>query len=160
MPYNALPGGCSADGRYIAGDVLPSIGLETAVLWRDGVAISLPPLIAGRGAGAGAVTDDGNMVLGGCSAPGGVIIPTIWINQSPIRISDFYSQNGVPVTQGWTIRTAGGVSGDGRIFTGTAIGPDGFTQLVYVATIPQPGPLALVGLTGSALAFRRRRGVR
>jgi hypothetical protein len=107
------------------------------------------------------VSDDGRLIVGTTTIANNVFVPTIWINgQQPTSLADFFNANGVPIPSGWTLRFGQGISGNGQTVVGTATGPDGFTNLTFVATIPQPGPLVLAGVMGSALAFRRRRGVR
>jgi uncharacterized membrane protein len=159
-PYSARPWGCSADGRFIAGNCVPDFGLNSAAIWADGVAARLPDFQADFGIRASSVTDDGRLIVGDSSRfENSTAI--LWIDrQSPILLRDYLQQRGVIVPNDWTLMTCDGVSGDGRTFAGRAQGPNGITELTFVATIPQPGPLVLAGVTGSALAFRRRRGVR
>jgi uncharacterized membrane protein len=149
--------GIDNHGR-IVGELLDTAGAPHAVLWRDGVAMVLPPLLAGGSGAALAINDDG--VLGGSAAnvmsPGSA---TVWM----------------PAGGSWTPVDLG-VGGAGYLFANvlavggltTAVGfvDDGFVTQPAAWSLPAttPGfvPLPLppwaiggeaTGVLGASLVF-------
>ena len=54
---------------------------------------------------------------------------------------------------GWTLKRAFGISDDGLTIAGDGLNPDGNIE-AWVATIPEPATVLLVGLSG--LVLRRK----
>ena len=58
---------------------------------------------------------------------------------------------------GWQLIAASAITPDGRTIVGTGFNSDG-NQEAWIATIPEPGSLVLLGLGGLALGRRKRSG--
>jgi uncharacterized membrane protein len=147
--------GISADGSTIVGHsgiVNDSTEAYEAFLWtRAGGMQGLGFLPGGDSASSNAlhVSGDGSIVLGlsSSNAPLGRE-PFIWDSANGMRslqqvlVNDY----GLDLT-GWTLSVPRGISADGRTIVGDGINPLGQGE-AWIATIPEPSSLALVGLGG------------
>jgi len=80
----------------------------------------------------------------------------IWDSTNGMRIlKDVLVDCGLDLT-GWTLTEAWDVSNDGPTIVGRGYNPQGIGE-AWVATLPEPATLALVGLGLAALLVRRRR---
>jgi len=55
----------------------------------------------------------------------------------------------------WTLKRAYGISDDGLTIVGYGINPDGYTE-GWIATVPEPATLLILGLGGLSLRKRGR----
>lgn len=107
--------------------------------------------------GAGAVNDDGSVIVGGVSNSLSQIAPAVWTpSGGPQLLADYLTGNGFPLPPGVLLATCASVSADGLSFAGEAYA-DGHNQ-GYVVTIPTP-PTVLMLLPGLGwwTHVRRRR---
>jgi len=70
-------------------------------------------------------------------------------NLGDVLVNDY----GLDLT-GWTLRSTTGISDDGLTFVGSGLNPSGYRE-GWVATIPEPGTVLLLGL--GAVVLRRKR---
>jgi len=103
---------------------------------------------------AEATTADGSIVVGfGFTDVGQEA--SYWTEPTGmIRMTDVLDQAGLDLA-GWTLTNVYGVTPDGLTFVGSGTNPDGLTE-GWVATIPEPASLSLLGFAGAALLRRRR----
>jgi uncharacterized protein (TIGR03382 family) len=146
--------GVSADGSYIVGiRVVP--GGDFPTLWHNNVPLDLGVPAGVFGVNPLAVSDDGRVVVG-TYAPEGGTIASVWTAATGfVSLRDYLTVNGVTIPAGMWLLTCTGVSADGKTFVGRTGGPAGIVE-GYVATIPAPSVLPLVGLSLLALTRRRR----
>jgi probable HAF family extracellular repeat protein len=158
-----LPGGTfgssahdiSDDGASVVGSSRSALGSE-AFLWTEaGGMIGLGDLPGGSYRSiANAVSADGSVVVGSSSGLGDSSA-FIWDAERGMRtVAEVLAANGVDLA-GWRLTGANDISADGRTITGLGINPSGFDQ-GWVAVIPEPGTIWLLGLGLVALARRRR----
>lgn len=106
-----------------------------------------------------AVNFDGSLI-GGWVALGGDPVATIWErgldgSYAEYTAAEYLSSRGVIGMDGWQLGGVSGISDDGTMIAGWGINPIGQSD-GWVAMVPAPGPLALLGI-GGVLAARRRR---
>ncbi len=164
-----LPGGnfdswataVSSDGQVIVGagssaaSFASSEWAKEALLWTsDGSMVGLGDLPGGYfDSTAAAVSSDGSAVVGWSSTDEG---PEAFIWDS---IHGMRNLKGVLVNQcglnltGWMLRDATGISADGLTIVGVGSSPNGDTE-AWIATIPEPATILLLGLGG--LVLRKR----
>jgi probable HAF family extracellular repeat protein len=103
------------------------------------------------------VSDDGSIVVGvgTTAAPGDRAF--IWDAAHGMRDLRTFLVNDVGLDlTGWTLMRATGISSDGLTIAGTGANPNG--QLDgWIAVVPEPSSMALLGLGGVALLRRRAR---
>jgi len=160
-----LPGGgfhsaakaVSADGSVVVGYGNSASGREAAFRWTVlGGMQGLGDLPGGElRSVAEDVSGDGSVVVGyGSSASGTEAF--IWDaangmqNLKDVLVNDY----SLDLT-GWTLIYARGISDDGLTIVGYGINPDGYTE-GWVATVPEPATICLLGL-GSLAMLRRRK---
>lgn len=149
----ALARGVNFDGTIIVGGSGP--GAATGTMWINGVPQALANSVPNSSFTAYGVSDDGSVVCGTINAGIGGEFAGVWTPATGIvLLSEYLVANGVVVPSGVTLRNSTGVSSDGRSFVGDASFSPGFQA--YVATVPGPGTLALMGV-GWLFAARRRR---
>lgn len=141
----------SADGSVVAG----SADYSRAFLWSNGIYMDLPfDEAVYRSSYVGEMNDDATVLVGSLSLLGVTparSVAAIWIeSQGWVVAHDYFASFGIAMPEGRTIEYLTEVSSDGQTFLGSFDNGQHF-----VATIPAPSSLALLGL--AALASRRRR---
>ena len=163
-----LPGGffssnafaVSADGSVVVGVSPSSSGIEAFRWTESGGMVGLGDLPGGIfHSDASGVSADGSVVVGrSYSSSGNQAF--VWDETNGMRaLMQILEDQGVDMT-GWNLELASGISADGLTIVGTGTNPLGFTE-AWIATIPEPGTVLLVGigLAGmSAVSQRHRRG--
>jgi uncharacterized membrane protein len=161
---NAVPdapwgtGASYADAINHAGNIIAGVsgvGLRPTK-WIDGVPTELTPSYPNSSFTPYGLSDDGSVVAGYVQNSVGPSFAGVWTPATGIvRLSDYLTANGVVIPAGLTLGQCHAVSADGKTFGGTIDnGPFGIQG--YVATVPAPGALSLLGFAG-LLAARRRR---
>jgi probable HAF family extracellular repeat protein len=157
----------SADGSVVVGSsstVFSSMPLAEAFRRTSGSGMQglgqLPGLPAGliADSGASAISGDGSIVVGISSSSSALGHESfIWDAAHGMRslqqvlVHDF----GLDLTS-WTLSVPRGISADGRTIVGDGINPLGQGE-AWIATIPEPSSLVLVGLGCAFLFLLRRR---
>ena len=148
--------GVSGDGSFVVGvsDNLQRNG--EAFLWSsESGAIGLASLLGEEGGSvAYDVSIDGSIVVGkSASASGGEAF--IWDAENGMRsLRDVLVNDcGLDLTD-WILRDAMGISDDGLTIFGNGINPNGDKE-GWIATIPEPASILLVGLGGIILRKKR-----
>ncbi len=159
-----LPGGSwseayrvSADGSVIVGWSDSDSGRE-AFRWRNGNMEGLGDLSGGDFySWARDVSADGSIVVGmGKTGTGGSGYEAfIWDEDNGMQSLQFVFEDeyGLDLT-GWTLQEARGISDDSLTIVGYGINPDGYTE-AWIATIPEPATLLLLGFGGLILSRKR-----
>jgi probable HAF family extracellular repeat protein len=148
----------SADGRFVVGDALATLSTYRAIRWTtDGGMLDLGTLSGYRVARAFGVSDDGRTVAGNLSSSS--TLPStafVWTEGLGMELmSVFLARNGVVMPNGVIITQCNAVSGDGLTFAGVAFRSDLGSQ-GFVATIPGPSVLMVLGLRLLTVTRRRR----
>ncbi len=109
---------------------------------------------------ANALSGDGSVVGGSIALVPGEEQAVVWVRDingdyAEFAFADYLGSFGVTGFGGWTLGSVTGVSDDGLSFCGWGINPLGQTE-GWAATVPTPGGLAVVGLSGLVMALRRR----
>jgi len=140
--------GVSADGSVVVGYGTSELGRE-AVRWTQILGIQS----LGSGV-AFAVSKDGSVIVGQGNFASGYAA-FIWDETNGMRnVKDVLENDyGVDLT-GWTLFRARGVSADGLTIAGEGVNPDGYVE-GWVATVPEPCTLLLLGLGGVMLSTKR-----
>jgi probable HAF family extracellular repeat protein len=147
----------SADGSVVVGYAESTSGHE-AFRWEGGVMTGLGnPSHGGIGgiwSEAYGVSADGSVVVGKASSALGHEA-FIWDVENGNRsLKDVLVRDyGLDLT-GWTLFSARDISDDGLTFVGFGTNPAGYTE-GWVATIPEPATIFLLGL--GAVVLRKRR---
>ena len=107
-----------------------------------------------------ALSGDGSIVGGSIVLVPGEEQAVVWVRDingdyEEFAFADYLGSFGVTGFGGWTLGSVTGVSDDGLSFSGWGINPFGQTE-GWAATVPAPGGLAVVGLSGLVMALRRR----
>lgn len=155
----------SADGSTVVGWAYGSDGDEQAFRWTAAGGMQLLGHLPGFPEGPGSantnqpngVTADGSVIVGieWFSAASGV--PFIWDEAHGMRDLEtvLTSEYGLDLA-GWRLRSADGITPDGRVIIGTGSHPQFGDGVAWRASLPEPSAaVALVGLC--CLALRRRR---
>ncbi len=140
--------GVNANGTIVAG----SSG-SNAVIWVNGVVQNIGMLSGATNAIAYTLSDDGSLV-GGYSFFGHDATATLWSQAlGTVDLNTYLPTIGVDLT-GWELDYTRDISADGTTIIGDGLFNGELRS--WVVTIPSPGPVALLGLSG-LLAARRRR---
>jgi uncharacterized membrane protein len=147
-PYTSARG-VSADGSTVVGGTY--YGNRGAFRWTEAGGLQSLGSLSEYSDWAFAVSADGSVIVGG-SDPA-----FIWDAAHGMR-----SLRGVLVDElglnldGWNLRYATGISADGLTIVGRGVNPSGQEE-TWIAVIPEPALLPLVGLFTGAMLRRRRR---
>lgn len=147
--------GVSSDGSVIVGTSNSASGSE-AFRWEGGIMVGLGDLEGGYfGSSRGlAVSADGTVAVGdGSSSLGNEAF--IWDAEQGMRnLRDvLVTDLGLDLT-GWTLWTAQDISANGLAIIGDGLNPSGY-QEGWIAYVPEPATLCLLGLGGLAVMRRR-----
>jgi probable HAF family extracellular repeat protein len=147
------PWGLSANGSVVVG-----AGATDALRWESGTITSLGPGLAMDASADGSIIVGTKSTLASfLSGDDGDPNGFIWTPQLGYRdLRDFLTNDcGLDLT-GWGLLCAKGVSDDGLTICGDGINPAGLGE-PWIAHIPEPGLLTLVGVGSMWLSGRRRR---
>jgi len=163
-----LPGGegrsqrafdVSADGSVVVGFGFGETYLRAFRWTADTGMESLGDFPGGVQSLARAITPDGSLIVGAGSVPGDpypVSTAAIWDDTHGIRsVQDILVDLGIDMT-GWTLLEATDVTPDGQTICGVGFNASGQYE-AWVATIPEPTTLILLGVGSVVLVTRRRR---
>lgn len=141
--------GVSADGSTIVGQ-----SANQAFRWTSGGGmVSLGSLGTWTSSRAIAASADGSTIVGWASSSNAGA-SFIWTSAGGMQgLAAYLASNGINVAP-WSNLNIQAISADGRTFVGA--GSYGGQTVGFVATIPGPGAIALLGVAGAALARRRR----
>ncbi len=145
----------SADGSVIVGDSSSLVALHNeAFRWTSDagmIGLGLPD--GAYSSKANGVSADGSIVVG--YFYDGDVKAFIWDSINGMRdIADILAAEGIDMT-GWELDGASAVSADGRFIVGTGYNPAGDRE-AWIAEIPEPATLSLLGVGFFALLRRRR----
>ena len=153
--FSSYANAVSADGTVVVGRSSSALGDYEAFRWENGVMEGLGDLPGGIfGSEAFGVSADGTVVLG-MSHTGSTWEAFIWDGDNGMRnlkevlVGGF----GLDLT-GWILHSAN-ISDDGLTYVGNGTNPNGNPE-AWIATIPEPTTLFLLGLGGMALLRKRR----
>ncbi len=156
----SLAHAASSDGSVIGGESgAPPLSMEAFKWTRAGGMIGLGDLPGGKFFSiANAVSGDGSVIVGESDTGlgGGLNEAFIWDGLNGMRNLKLVLENdfGLDLT-GWTLYSAMGISADGLTIVGHGRNPYGY-QEGWIATIPEPTTLLLLGLGGILLRKRQR----
>jgi len=152
----SLPYDISSDGSVIVGmGYTSSISPSEAFRWTEETGIvGLGFAAGGSSSRALATSSDGSIIVG---YAGTTVEPTealMWDQDNGMQSlqSLLVNDYGLELT-GWTLLSASGISANGLTIVGYGINPDGYEE-AWVATVPEPCSLLLIGIGG--LFLRRR----
>ncbi len=141
LPSNSTARGVSATGEFVVGRGTGPNDFEGFV-WTEAQGY-LPLGGIENGfirSSAAAVSDDGQVVVGGGTKSGSVNVATIWTAQSGMRsIKEVLLERGVAAVQNWDLTDGTGVSGDGTRMTGFGRNPSGQFE-AWLAVLPRACP--------------------
>ncbi len=149
----------SADGTTAVGLCYLQEGSEAFIAKLDGTIIGLGDLPGGlRASVANAVSADGTIVVGQANTEMGsdpfADVAMIWDSSSGMRnLHDVLVDDYGLSLDGWFLRSATGLSDDGRTIVGIGTNPDGNTE-GWIVTIPEPAS-GLFLLTGVVSLLRK-----
>lgn len=145
----------SRDGTTIVGSSGTSNG-GAAFRWTEAEGLVALEDVLGAVVGGAAldVSADGSVIVGTTGA-GAAAQAFVWTEATGARALAVLLQNAGLDLSGWQLRTANGISADGRVIVGGGINPNGDYE-GFVAVIPEPGTSVLLGLGLAMLTVRRR----
>jgi uncharacterized membrane protein len=147
----------SADGSVVVGRGSSESGWETFRWTAEDGMVGLGDIPGGIFQSAGeAVSADGSVVVGMGAGPASPNLASIWLaaDDQMYDLRYWLMDNfGFDLSR-WELRTAYGISADGRTIVGYGFNPDGQSE-AWIAHIPEPSTLCLVAVGALALAKRR-----
>jgi probable HAF family extracellular repeat protein len=149
--------GISADGSVVVGFSSVSSSIGEAFRWTSGGGmVGLGDLAGGSFESfATGISADGSVVVGYGSSASGQEAFYYDSSDGMQSLKDILTNNcGLDLT-GWALRSANEISADGLTIVGFGTNPSGY-QEAWVATIPEPATLFLLGMGGLALLRKRR----
>lgn len=151
----------SADGSVVVGVDYATRAFGEAFRWTSaggmqGLGI-LDGLAGGANSNARDVSGDGSIIVG-ISSSASDYQAFLWDAENGMRSLKqvLVGDHGLDLT-GWRLVSADGISADGRTIVGSGINPSGVPE-GWIATIPEPSSLSLLGSGGLFLLRRRHRG--
>jgi probable HAF family extracellular repeat protein len=152
--YYSVAWGVSTNGSVIVGRSNIASGVE-AFRWEDGTMIGLGDFAGGAICSeAYDVSADGSVIVGYSYGAAGQEA-FIWDELNGMRsIAQVLTDAGLDLT-GWTLKEARGISANGLVITGYGINPNGREE-AWIATIPEPATILLLGLGSMALRKKYR----
>lgn len=149
-------GGVNSDGSIIVGSVTPPASRSLATIWRSGQVEVLATLGSDWAMSAGVVSNDGSVIAGTSTFQGDRRFATVWTSPGRVMLlSDYLLQFNIQLPPNTRLEQVTGISPDGRNFAGTAFINN--LRQAFIATVPAPGGLVLLAISG-VLAARRNRG--
>lgn len=162
LDYDNYARDISADGLVIVGDYFDG-NKSFAIRWtaEDGmVGLGEIPGHTTTYSTAYAASADGSVIVGGNNdwfGPYSGDEAFIWDEIYGMRnLQDMLENNCGLDLSGWTLTEARGISADGLTIAGTGINPNGDTE-AWIATVPEPATLFLLGLGSLALLRKRKK---
>jgi MYXO-CTERM domain-containing protein len=142
------------DGTVVVGGSSAPSSLMQAFMWQDGEMVGLGYL-QNENSVATAITSDASLIVGWTFGSHQEEV-FIWDAQRGMRdLATVLSQDYGLNFQGLRLTEVTGISDDGTVIVGNGITSGGNSR-GWIAVIPAPGALALLGLGGLAIARRRR----
>jgi probable HAF family extracellular repeat protein len=155
--FDSLALAVSDDGSVAIGQGASASGVEAFRWTSGGGMVGLGDLLGGGFfSQALAVSADGSVIVGtGTSASGSEAF--IWDSTNGMQslLTVLENDYGLDLT-GWTLAEARGISDDGFSIVGYGTNPSGFTE-GWIATIPEPSTVSLLGFGLAGIAVIRRR---
>jgi len=156
----------STDGRYVAGEAERAQAGSTdvgPVRWNEQGQWEYLGLPVGCTSGnAFGISGDGRLIVGFAFDPqsltgrGGAFV---WREgEGSMQLGTYLRQSGIDIPSNLYLSNCTGVSADGQVFCGKVFDTVTRINRGFVAIIPAPGSLAVLGLAGLAATRRRRIG--
>lgn len=138
--FYAIAYGISGDGTTLVGPARTSFNNDELFIWNTTSGFTLPDTLHGAtfNSGAGAVNEDGSIVVGAAGGLGAIMWDAVHGMRSIQTLLTV--DHGLDLT-GWTLGAARDVSADGTVIVGTGTNPDGDEE-GWIATIP-PDPTGI-----------------
>jgi len=148
----------SADGSVVVG-ASGTDSRQEAFRWTEESGIVGLGDLPGSGfwSTASAVSADGSVVVGHSESASGGNEAFIWDEENGMRSLKYVLTNDYGLDlDGWRLQSATGISDDGRTIVGYGFHPDNLgNPEAWIATVPEPATLFLLGL--GAVMVRKRR---
>lgn len=158
-----LPGTTSSYALSVSGDgstvIGPSSGpgVNKSFIWTesDGM-MEVERLNSSRSIMLTALTEDGSIGVGyesfQYSPFSDLYSAVIWDKDGSHYFQDFLADEYGLILPGWTLRSAYGISSDGRFIVGEATNPSGQLEAYRISIIPAPSSLTLLAIGASLVA--------
>ncbi len=145
----------SADGRVVVGSGDTQMGLLAFRWTEEEGMVGLGDLPGGAFySSASSVSADGTRVVGGSQSAAGREA-FLWTPEGGMQsLNDVLAQDYGLDLSGWLLESAAAITADGLVIVGMGRNPSGQLE-AWIATIPEPGALALLAL-GTVAVLKRR----